>query len=55
MSAPLSRAQRVVGHLLPREQPTQALCSQQVAFTKKPVKVVVTGAAGNIAYAILFM
>jgi hypothetical protein len=23
-------------------------------FTKKPVKVVVTGAAGNIAYAILF-
>jgi malate dehydrogenase len=26
-----------------------------VAFTKKPVKVVVTGAAGNIAYAILFM
>jgi hypothetical protein len=27
-------------------------CAQ---FIKKPVKVVVTGAAGNIAYAILFM
>jgi len=45
----------MVGHLMAREQPVQALCPQQVAFTKKPVKVVVTGAAGNIAYAILFM
>lgn len=33
----------------------QAACNNHVAFTKKPVKVVVTGAAGNIAYAILFM
>jgi hypothetical protein len=32
-------------------------CSSSLSslqFTKKPVKVVVTGAAGNIAYAILF-
>jgi len=55
MSAPLQRAARLVGHMAAREQTMQAsISTQNVAFTKKPVKVVVTGAAGNIAYAILF-
>jgi len=51
----MDRVARIMGHVAPQEQATQAISAQKVAFTKKPVKVVVTGAAGNIAYAILFM
>lgn len=41
----LARAQKIVGHLT----------ANPTAATNKPMRVVVTGAAGNIAYAILFM
>jgi len=54
MSA-LARVNRIMNHMTPQEHTFQAVCPRTVAFTKKPVKVVVTGAAGNIAYAILFM
>jgi len=50
------RAGQLVGHLAAQHQPLVApLRAAPVAFTKKPLKVCVTGAAGNIAYAILFM
>lgn len=48
------RVQQVINQIAP-EQSVQTLKPQAVAFTKKPVKVVVTGAAGQIAYSILFM
>jgi len=50
------RVNAVLGQLDASKAPSTTLVAQSpVAFTKKPVKVVVTGACGNIAYAILFM
>jgi hypothetical protein len=49
------RLESVLGHLAPASPgASPVVTGSPVAFAKKPVKVVVTGAAGNIAYAILF-
>lgn len=46
----MHRANRLVGHMS-----AQQVSTNPVAASKKPVVVAITGAAGNIAYSIIFM
>jgi len=58
MSARVNRRlAQLTAHLLPSLQPEQKIALNDVSGSskKKPVNVVVTGAAGNIAYSIIFM
>lgn len=52
-----ARVQRIMGHLSGATVSSRTAVSNATAakFFTKPARVVVTGAAGNIAYAILFM
>jgi len=50
-----ARVANIIGHLEAPFTMHGRCTAQPTNFTKKPVRVLVTGAAGNIAYAIVFM
>lgn len=51
----MQRLQNITGHLVAGPAAEAKLVATPTSYTKKPVKVLVTGAAGNIAYSIIFM